>query len=138
MQKRRAAEKASIDQVRDLLFGHQLQEVHARIEALQTNLDTGLQRLREQFEGAHRDLESALREQLGALEHDLSGGIEALRQETEQRLGDLDAKMALQERELRHDLDERATRLQEEKADRLALAELLETMAAGLRGEGRD
>lgn len=144
---------ASLDKVRDILFGSQLREMDRRVQRLEERVLKELHELREDGRRRHEALDSHVRRELEALGQGLTSE-RAARDETEaglrrelvdaaaqqqRRLGQVEAETGKGLRELRQQLTEQGARLQDELQGRHAeVCRMLERHIGELRGDKAD
>lgn len=142
---------ASLDQVRNILFGQQVREFDTRLKSMEV-----------QFQLSSQSLQSDLLERIARLEKELSARLEqeaderqisdnALQANLDKAAEDLDSRLSSEAKELRHDLKDQGKDLNKKiealsaqmqaaidelrlhKTDRMALADLLGGVAERLR-----
>ncbi len=148
-----AEDRASLDKVRDLLFGAQARESDKRLSDLETALARGLAELRkdlsERIDALDRDLRGRLEkldEEMLATEADrtkdgqrLSRRLEELRTDASRQLH-AETKRLLERIEDEHQktvtyVDHAVDKLEDAKSDREALAQMFAYLASRLEGK---
>jgi hypothetical protein len=122
---------ASLDKVREILFGGQLRELEGRVERLEARLAKDASELREEVLrrlGALEERSVALDEQITAAQRESwQNHIEMQQQMTDEIRHQVDHALLTLAREVQE--------LRTDKADRAALAALLQSMANRLIGD---
>lgn len=145
------APDASLDQVRNILFGQQVREFDARLKGMET-----------EFQQSSQTMQSDLLDRIARLEKEFSARLEqeaderqishsALQGNLDKAVDDLDSRLVSEAKELRHDLKDQGKELNKkiealaaqmqaamdelrlQKTDRMALADLLGGVAERLR-----
>ncbi len=153
-------EQASLETVRDILFGAQVRDTQQRVDALETRLVTMINTLRKDMTTEHTRIDKSiaqLKKDLDVQASKVAAQIDARFKDTEATIAALDAtaktarsdmldqlssdREALEARvagwneDMARELDKAHSQLQHDKADRTTLAELLASMAHAIAND---
>lgn len=130
-----AGDDASIEQVRELLFGEQARRLDQRFAQLEQRLDDAFAKLEERLQSSDREHSadsSKLRGELRSFRQDSENRLAAAEDEWQGQLRDADQRLRGELKQLQNKLHSTAAQLGDDKAGRAQLAELLNNLAAQL------